>query len=155
MFTALPMQQKRSIERRGNSFFSIGSNYAGCLNKIIFKDMFAVGGQNQWESKLVKDDTFKDYIIDQLRDLYDLYAKGMFGGHGLYQGAKFFGMISKGKLYFKTDDSNRHYYIEQGMKPFRPNEKQTLKNYFEVPPDIIDDSDKLTELARESAKIIK
>ncbi len=103
---------------------------------------------------MVKDDTFKDYIIDQLRDLYELRAKGMFGGHGLYQGLKFFGMISKGRLYFKTDDSNRHYYIEQGMKPFKPNEKQTLKNYFEVPPDIIDDSDKLTELARESVNII-
>ena len=124
------------------------------MNKIILNDKFAVSGQNQCEPDLVKDETFKDYIIDQLRDLYDLYAKGMFGGHGLYQGLKFFGMISKGRLYFKTDDSNRQYYIEQGMKPFRPNEKQTLKNYFEVPPDIIDDSDKLTELARESVNIV-
>ena len=104
---------------------------------------------------MVKDDTFKEYIIDQLRDLYDLRAKGMFGGHGLYQGSKFFGMISKGRLYFKTDDSSREYYIEQGMKPFRPNKKQTLKNYFEVPPDVIDDGDRLTELARESVNIAK
>jgi hypothetical protein len=29
------------------------------------------------------------------------------------------------------------------MKPFRPSDKQTLKNYYEVPPDILEDEDKL------------
>jgi len=31
------------------------------------------------------------------------------------------------------------------MKPFRPNAKQTLKTYYEVPVDIIEDSEQLVE----------
>ncbi|MDC4224262.1 MAG: TfoX/Sxy family protein [Candidatus Manganitrophus sp.] len=48
-------------------------------------------------------------------------------GHGLYRGESFFGILYKGRLYFKTDDASRSDYIEMGMKPFRPSAKQTLK----------------------------
>jgi len=76
----------------------------------------------------------------------------MFGGYGLYSGAVFFGIIHKGRLYFKTDDQTRPQYTQSGMKPFRPNPKQTLKNYYEVPPDLLEDSDRLVEWAQLSAK---
>jgi DNA transformation protein len=33
------------------------------------------------------------------------------------------------------------------MKPFTPNPKQTLKNYYEVPVDIVESSDHLVEWA--------
>lgn len=71
----------------------------------------------------------------------------MFGGYGLYQGKIFFGILYKGRLYFKTDASTRHSYLEMGMKPFRPNAKMTLKTYYEVPADIIEDPDQLMEWA--------
>ena len=31
------------------------------------------------------------------------------------------------------------------MKPFRPNAKQTLKSYYQVPVEIIEDADELRE----------
>jgi len=34
------------------------------------------------------------------------------------------------------------------MKPFRPNAKQTLKTYYEVPLDIIEDRDQLSTWAK-------
>lgn len=72
----------------------------------------------------------------------------MFGGYGLYQRETFFGIIHKGRLYFKTTDETRSQYLANGMKPFRPNLKQTLKNYFEVPVDIMENTDQLTTWAK-------
>lgn len=49
-----------------------------------------------------KDDGFKDFILDQLADLHGVTARAMFGGYGLYQRTTFFGIIHKGRLYFKV-----------------------------------------------------
>ena len=67
----------------------------------------------------------------------------MFGGHGLYQDETFFGIIHKGRLYFKTDDHTVAAYRRRKMKPFRPNPKQTLRSYYQVPVEIIEDGDRL------------
>ena len=95
----------------------------------------------------MKDDSFKEFVLDQLHDLDRVTCRRMFGGYGLYQGKIFFGILYKGRLYFKTDASTRHSYLEIGMKPFRPNAKMTLKTYYEVPADIIEDPDQLMEWA--------
>lgn len=94
------------------------------------------------------EDSFKDYVLDQLRELPDVSCRAMFGGHGLYQGEQFFGIIYKGRLYFRTHDSTRASYVARGMKPFRPNDQQTLRNYYEVPEDLLDDVDTLASWAR-------
>ena len=101
-------------------------------------------------SRTAPDDSFKDYILDQLSDLRGVTCRAMFGGYGLYQGETFFGIIHKGRLYFKTDERTRPLYEKQGVKPFRPNPKQTLKSYYEVPVDIIEDSDQLTVWAEQA-----
>ncbi len=72
----------------------------------------------------------------------------MFGGYGLYTRGFFFGIIYRGRLYLKTDEGSRKLYEEKGMKPFRPNERQTLKSYYEVPADVIEDGDQLVAWAR-------
>jgi len=77
----------------------------------------------------------------------------MFGGYGLYNGKNFFGIIFKGRLYFKTGPSNQSNYVDRGMKPFRPNSKQTLKNYFEVPPDIVENPDLLVSWGLQSLRL--
>jgi DNA transformation protein len=92
-------------------------------------------------------DGFKDFILDQLADLRGLSYRALFGGYGLYQGSVFFGIIHKGRLYFKTDERSRRAYVAKGMKPFRPNAQQTLKSYYEVPVEVIEDSDRLVEWA--------
>ena len=94
------------------------------------------------------EDSFKEFILDQLHDLGRLDCRAMFGGHGLYRDKVFFGILYKGRLYFKTDESTRDPYFEHGMKPFRPNAKQTLKNYYEVPAEIIEDQEELIVWAR-------
>jgi len=84
-------------------------------------------------SVAAKSDGFKDFVLDQLSGLRGVTCRAMFGGYGLYQGETFFGIIHKSRLYLKTDERTRSAYLKQGMKPFRPNRKQTLKTYYEVP----------------------
>ena len=89
------------------------------------------------------DDSFKDYVLDQLRGLDEVRAKSMFGGTGLYAGEVFFGIVADGRLYFKTDEESRVEYERWGMGPFRASEKQTLWTYYEVPVDILEDDEAL------------
>jgi len=101
------------------------------------------------------DTSFKDFILDQLENLGDICIRSMFGGYGIYQGEIFFGIIHKNRLYFKTDENTRQKHIEQGMKPFQPNQKQTLKTYFEVPAEIIEDSEEIMAWAEQAVNVKK
>lgn len=99
-----------------------------------------------------KHDGFKDFVLDQLSELPDLTCRAMFGGYGLYHREKFFGIIHKGRLYFKTDQTTAPRYRDRGMKPFKPTSNQTLKNYYEVPVQILEASDDLTAWASQAAQ---
>jgi len=101
----------------------------------------------------MKDDSFKDFVLDRLETLGSVSCRAMFGGFGLYCGETFFAIIADGRLYFKTNASTRVAYEKLGMEPFRPSAKQTLKNYFEVPPDLLEGDDELTLWARESVQV--
>ena len=94
-----------------------------------------------------KDESFKDFILDQLQELDGVEARRMFGGHGLYQDITFFGIIHKGRLYFKIDKATVKEYRKRKMKPFRPNATQTLKSYYQVPAEILEDADGLCRWA--------
>ena len=57
----------------------------------------------------------------------------MFGGLGFYWGETIFGIQFRDRLYFKVNNQSRGEYLAKGLEPFRPNERQTLKSYYEVP----------------------
>ena len=93
---------------------------------------------------------FQQFVLDQLNDMPGVMCRAMFGGYGLYQNGRFFGIIHQDRLYFKTHDGTKEYYLQQGMKPFRPNPSQTLKNYYEVPAEVIEDPECLIRWAWEA-----
>ena len=99
----------------------------------------------------MKQDSFKVFVLDQLAGMGFVTSRAMFGGLGLYHRDVFFGILHKGRLYFKTNDRTRPAYEKLGMKPFRPSDKQTLKNYYEVPPDILENGEELTHWAVRAA----
>ncbi len=99
------------------------------------------------------DDSFKDFALDQLRQIDDIICRPMFGGWGLYCGEVFFGIINNDQLYFKTDDATRSAYLEHGMEPFQPNDKQTLKTYYEVPVGVLESHEELAAWARRAIGI--
>ena len=93
---------------------------------------------------------FKDFVLDQLTDLRDLTCRAMFGGYGLSVRKTFFGIIHKDRLYFKVTPATVADYKKQGMKPFRVTSEMTLRTYYEVPPDILEDSERLAQWAEVS-----
>ena len=97
-------------------------------------------------------DSFVDYVLDQLRGVEGLGCRAMFGGHGLYRGGTFFGIVSAGRLYLKTDEATAAEYVSRGMKPFHPSERLVLKTYYEVPADVLEDRDRLTDWTDEAAR---
>jgi DNA transformation protein len=93
------------------------------------------------------DNSFKDFALDQLRSLDGVTSRSMFGGWGLYCGDVFFGIVHDDQLFFKTDDATRPAYLEHGMGPFKPSDKQTLKNYYEVPIGVLENHEALVAWA--------
>jgi len=100
-----------------------------------------------------RDNSFIEFVRDQLRDLGNTTFRRMFGGYGIYAGETFFGILHAGRLYFKTNTASRVRYRDRGMEALRATAKQTLTNYYEVPADVLEDSEVLTEWARQSIAV--
>ncbi len=99
-------------------------------------------------------ESFLSFILDQLEGLNALSARRMFGGAGLYSGARFFGILHNDALYLKVGDSNRGRYEEAGMKPFRPYPgRSTALSYFTVPASVVENRSLLLQWARESVDL--
>ena len=77
----------------------------------------------------------------------------MFGCYGLYCGEQFFGILQDGRLYFKTHPDTLPEYLQQHAAVFAPSEKQILKNYREVPVDILEDAEQLAIWARKASRM--
>lgn len=98
----------------------------------------------------MEEDNLLSYVVDQLSDLDGITTRRMFGGWHIGRVGVFFGIVFKGRLYFKTSDKSRARYEAAGMGPFRPRPKVTLKTLYEVPVDVMEDSEALTGWALEA-----
>lgn len=99
-------------------------------------------------------DSFKGFVLDQLAAIPELRVKRMFGGHGLYQANRFFGILMDGRLYFKTDEQTRAAYVEREMSPFIYERARRIvaMRYFEVPPSVLEDRGELVVWAMQSIR---
>lgn len=97
-------------------------------------------------------DSFSDFVLEQLAALDGLRYKRMFGGYGLYYGEQFFGIVYDGRLYFKTHPDTLPDYLSRHCVVFAPSEKQVLKNYREVPVDILEEAGQLCAWAKKAAR---
>lgn len=98
-------------------------------------------------------DPFLQYVLDQLREVEDVEPRSMFGGYGLYQRGRFFGIVHRGQLFLKTDETSRPRYKQHGMKPFRPSASQTIGSYYEVPADVLECPGELATWAQHAAAL--
>ena len=96
------------------------------------------------------DDSFKEFVLDQLSALPDVRARAMFGAHGLYQGENFFAILDEGRLFFKTDAATEKDFTARGMEPFtyESKGKKLTMSYYEVPPEILEQPLELVQWAR-------
>src|SRR2546422_11659280 len=99
---------------------------------------------------LMNDATFRVFVLDQLQLLGEGDCRRMFGSYGLYHDGEFFGILSQGRLYFKTSAVTRGIYVQRGMQPFRPNLSQTVKSCYGVPVDSLEAHEQLAAWARQA-----
>src|SRR5262249_46216682 len=97
-------------------------------------------------------DSFTEFVLEQLGSLGDVRSKSMFGGHGFYLRDTLFGMEYKGKVYFRVDDVTRPRYEEFGMPPFMPGPNMTMRKYYEVPLEVVEDAGELARWASDAVK---
>ncbi|MGO8765458.1 MAG: TfoX/Sxy family protein [Limisphaerales bacterium] len=86
------------------------------------------------------DDSFKEFVLDQLSGLPDIRARTMFGAHGVYCGETFFGIVDEGRLYFKTNVQSQSDYTARGMGPiaYKSKGKTVTMSFHEVPPEVLE-----------------
>ena len=99
-----------------------------------------------------RDDSFAVFVLDQLDGVSEVRSRAMFGDWGLYAGETFFGLIFKGRLYFKTDATSVARYRQRGMRAFKPNPRQRLTTYYEVPAEVLEDRETLLAWADEALR---
>ena len=91
-------------------------------------------------------DEFLVYVLDQLSAWGNVSARKMFGGAGLYRDGKMFGLVAEDVVYLKVAESNRDKFLTAGSSPFNPfPNSPTVLSYFEIPPDILENPERLME----------
>ncbi|HXG59400.1 MAG TPA: TfoX/Sxy family protein [Thermoanaerobaculia bacterium] len=99
---------------------------------------------------------FREFVVDQLRAVAPVTAKAMFGGVGLYADGHFFALIADDVVYFKVDDSNRADFVAAGSRPFMPyGEEGSTMNYYELPPDVLEDPERLRRWMEKSIEVAR
>jgi DNA transformation protein len=91
-------------------------------------------------------------VLNLLSALGEITSRPLFGGHGLYWRDTIFAILFRGRLSLKLDERSQADFVSRGMGPFRPNERQTLKSYYEVPPDVLADPEALLSWAGEAIR---
>ncbi len=86
-------------------------------------------------------------------------TKRLFGLSGLCLDGQYFGFVSDGTLYFRTDEASRESYETRGMTAFQPRNRprgpKTVDRNFQVPPDVLEDEDLLRTWAMRAAEAAK
>lgn len=119
------------------------------------RDTLLFAGRPERYHMAVSDD-FLAYILDQFSVWGNVTVRKMFGGAGLYRDGKMFGLVAENVVYLKVDDTNRDKFVAAGSKPFKPYpDKHAMKSYYEIPPDILEDSEELIKWAKESLSVQK
>ncbi len=94
---------------------------------------------------------FSRFLEDQFSEFGGVSIRRMFGGSGLYRDDVMFGLVASDVLYLRTDDRNREDFEARGMKPFRYRHKNNkgpvAMPYSEIPDDVLDDPEILSEWA--------
>lgn len=96
-------------------------------------------------------DEFAAYVADLLAPLGPVQAGRLFSGHGFKLDGVQFAMILRGTLYLRVDDALAEELSALGSQPFSyqtERHSMTIRSYYAVPPDRMDEADQLLAWAR-------
>ena len=94
---------------------------------------------------MAKRNEFGTYVLDLLGSLDGVRLRAMFGGHGLFQDDRMFGLIAEDVLYLKVDGENQALFEAAGMVPFtyKGKGKAITMSYYETPSDALEGAEAL------------
>ncbi len=72
----------------------------------------------------MSNNSFRDYVLEQLAVLSGVRCRAMFRGYGLYCGEQFLGMVHDDRLYFKTHPDALNDYLRYQSDAFAPLENK-------------------------------
>ena len=95
---------------------------------------------------------FCEFVLDQLRPLGTVNCRPLSGGFALYRDEAFFAFVHQDKIFFCTDEKTRDRYTTSGMKSCGHNSGPAMKDYYEVPADVVEDAEQLLEWGAEAVR---
>ena len=96
---------------------------------------------------MASDQSFVDYVVDQIKNAGEISARKMFGEYAIYANGKLFGLICDNQLFLKPTESGRAFIKEVVEAPPYTGAKPSF-----LIGDQVEDSEWLSELVRISVK---
>jgi len=92
---------------------------------------------------MTKDSEFSDYVVEITQSIGPVYAKRMFGGHGIFLDGLMFGLIADKTLYLKVDKESEPEFTDLDLEAFSYNKngKQMKMSYFQAPEEALENMD--------------
>jgi DNA transformation protein len=146
------MTASTTIRIIGETGLRIGRPWTGECRRIQECSVEGPKVQAEGIDGTMTEQTFHQRVLDQLAHLGNITSRPTFGGRGVYWEGVIFALLHQDWIYFKVDEQSRGEYRARGIEPFRPNDRQTLKSYYEVPRDVLDDLETLLSWAREAIR---
>jgi len=97
-------------------------------------------------------ESFLEFVKDQLQSLNELEFKKMFGGIGVFQNGKMFGLInSKDIFHLKADENLANDFIKMGGEKMGSKGKSKGgMPYYSIHENLLEDKDLLIDFAKKS-----
>ena len=105
---------------------------------------------DQLTNSLAVNKEYLNFVLDQLSGLGEIESKNMFGGVGFFRDGLMFGKIGGDTFRLKVDEHNQKDYEEKGMKPYFSEKKKKGMPYWEVPVDVLENSEVLAIWAQKA-----
>lgn len=103
-----------------------------------------------------QDTEFHDYVVyDVLEGIPGITSRKMFSGFGIYKDGIIFAIIADSNLYFRADSKSQPDFKKLQCEPFQYERKgkiATLKNYWRLPDEIIENKEKIFEWVEEAVR---
>lgn len=110
--------------------------------------MSGAGSGGGGSSGAAGDEALVRQVLEQLAGMDRVAARPMFGGIGLYRGARLFGVVHRGAVYLRADDGMRRDLARRGTGAFRLYRGRVITNYWQLPADLVSDKRRIRAWAR-------
>ena len=97
----------------------------------------------------------RDFLTDLFADFGPVTIRKMFSGYGISADGINFALALRSGLYFRADETTIPQFEAEGSRPFQYQQRSTAKvvtvnSYWELPARLFDDSEALTDWARDA-----